>query len=129
MGFPPGQAPYAGQPGFQQPTFAGSPPFAQPLYQAPGHLPSRPAFQQPPGVPYQQHGAPGQLPHVHDAVDDLIARATAAALPALAPPTEAKAAAPEKKGKEKNTRLMYSDNEISPEEKMAAHPKYAYAKA
>jgi hypothetical protein len=62
-------------------------------------------------------------------VDDLIARATAAAIPSLAPAPEAKAAAPEKKGKEKNTRLMYSDNETSPEEKMAAHPKYAYAKA
>ena len=35
----------------------------------------------------------------------------------------------EKKGKrekEKNTRLVYSDNEISPEEKMARMPRYAF---
>jgi hypothetical protein len=36
-------------------------------------------------------------------------------------------AAPEKKSKEKNVRLMYSDNEVSPEEKMAMHPRYAFA--
>ena len=63
------------------------------------------------------------------AVDDLISSAQQAAMP-TPPPGEAKAAAPEKKGKEKaNARLVYSDNEVSPEEKMAVHPKYAYAKA
>ena len=36
----------------------------------------------------------------------------------------------EKKGrkeKDKSTRLVYSDNEISPEEKMAQMPRYAFA--
>ena len=33
----------------------------------------------------------------------------------------------EKKGKkEKNTKLIYSDNEVSPEEKMAQLPRYAF---
>ncbi len=31
-----------------------------------------------------------------------------------------------KKEKEKNTKLIYSDNEISPEEKMAQLPRYAF---
>jgi hypothetical protein len=58
-------------------------------------------------------------------VDDLISSAQAAAVPT--PPQEAKGVAPEKKGKDKNARLVYSDNEVSPEEKMAAHPRYAFA--
>ena len=32
-----------------------------------------------------------------------------------------------KKEKEKSTRLIYSDNHISPEEKMAQMPRYAFA--
>lgn len=32
-----------------------------------------------------------------------------------------------KKEKEKNMRLVYSDNEVSPEEKMAQMPRYAFA--
>lgn len=38
--------------------------------------------------------------------------------------------AEEKKGrkeKEKNMKLIYSDNEVSPEEKMAKMPRYAFA--
>lgn len=119
MGFPPGQPPFA------QPPFAGSPPFAQSPFQAPipggSNLPSRPAFQTPPGMPYQQ-GPPGANPNVSAAVDDLIssAQAAAAPVPAAAP------AASEKKGKEKHVRLVYSDNELSPEEKRAMNPKYAF---
>ena len=32
-----------------------------------------------------------------------------------------------KKDKDKNMKLMYSDNEVSPEEKMAKMPRYAFA--
>ena len=44
---------------------------------------------------------------------------------------EAKAEEPQdenkgKKVKDKNTKLIYSDNEISPEEKMAQLPRYAF---
>ena len=67
-------------------------------------------------------GAPGANGNMSAAVDDLISSAQQAAVPT--------AAAPEKKAKEKATgKLVYSDNEVSPEEKMAMHPKYAYAKA
>lgn len=44
---------------------------------------------------------------------------------------EAKAEEPQdekkgKKDKEKNTKLVYSDNDVSPEEKMAQLPRYAF---
>lgn len=32
-----------------------------------------------------------------------------------------------KKDKDKNMKLIYSDNEVSPEEKMAQMPRYAFA--
>jgi len=63
-------------------------------------------------------------------VDDLISNAKepkpAGTEPA--PSTDAAAEKKVKKGKEKdkNTRLVYSDNEVSPEEKMAKLPRYAY---
>jgi hypothetical protein len=77
-------------------------------------------------MPFQQ-GLPG-AGHVPDAIDDLIASAQANAIPTPhQAAAETKAAAPEKKGKEKNVRLVYSDNEVSPEEKMAANPRYAFA--
>ena len=31
-----------------------------------------------------------------------------------------------KKEKDKNTKMVYSDNEVSPEEKMAKMPRYAF---
>lgn len=34
-----------------------------------------------------------------------------------------------KKEKDKNMKLVYSDNEVSPEEKMAQLPRYAFARA
>ena len=41
--------------------------------------------------------------------------------------TKAEEPQDEKKGKkEKNTKLIYSDNEVSPEEKMAQLPRYAF---
>jgi len=41
-------------------------------------------------------------------------------------PSEDKAAKKDKEKASKTTRLVYSDNEISPEEKMASLPKYAF---
>lgn len=43
---------------------------------------------------------------------------------------KAEGAADEKKGKkekDKNVKMVYSDNEVSPEEKMAQLPRYAFA--
>lgn len=43
---------------------------------------------------------------------------------------KAESAADEKKGKkdkDKNVKMVYSDNEVSPEEKMAQLPRYAFA--
>lgn len=67
-------------------------------------------------------------------VDDLISGAAkeadnAAARAASAPkPEETPEEKPAKKEKEKSkpTRLVYSDNETSPEEKMARLPRYAF---
>lgn len=83
----------------------------------PQGLPSRPPFGLPP---------PGQFPpgqngnaSLSASVDDLIASATGQA----PTPTEA---APEKKSKkDKNIKLVYFDDTISPEEKMAALGRYA----
>ena len=45
-------------------------------------------------------------------------------LPKIEEPTEEKKG---KKEKDKNMKLIYSDNEVSPEEKMAQMPRYAFA--
>ena len=45
-------------------------------------------------------------------------------LPKIQEPAEEKKG---KKEKEKNMKLVYSDNEVSPEEKMAQMPRYAFA--
>ncbi|KAF2666364.1 hypothetical protein BT63DRAFT_458727 [Microthyrium microscopicum] len=110
-GFPPGQAPFSGAPM----PFAGSLPGG-----APGSgLPPRPGFAPPPMSGVQFPGAPGGTAA---AVDDLIASVTSqGAKPAT--PTEKKG-----KGKDK-TRMIYSDNEISPEEKMARLSRYAFTAA
>lgn len=65
---------------------------------------------------------------VSASVDDLISGAAkeadqATATPKAAEGTEEK---PAKKDKSKQTRLVYSDNEFSPEEKMAGLPRYAF---
>ena len=61
------------------------------------------------------------------AIDDLISSATNNVNNVEAAPAdrkEEKKAA--KKDKDKSTKLIYSDNDISPEEKMAQLPRYAY---
>ncbi|KAF2013978.1 hypothetical protein BU24DRAFT_395110 [Aaosphaeria arxii CBS 175.79] len=125
--FPPGQFPPAGPPGFV-PGFGGAPPpfppGGSPVNSAipprpgsiPGQpgLPQRPPFGAPPGVGYPA----GTDPSIAASVDELIASATASA-----PSADA---APEKKSKkDKNIRLVYSEDLISPEEKMASLSRYA----
>ena len=74
--------------------------------------------------------------NITDAVDDLISTAAADADKALAAtesqtgpkaeeqPGEKKAK--KEKEKEKAVKMVYSDNEVSPEEKMAKLPRYAF---
>ena len=60
-------------------------------------------------------------------LDDLITGAANDASKGEAVPTERKEdKKASKKDKDKNTKLVYSDNEVSPEEKMAQLPRYAF---
>lgn len=96
--------------------FAGSPVGGAAI----SSLPPRPGFNAPP-MPF-----PGANGHgsTAAAVEDLIASVTGQSL-LEAPEKEKKG----KKEKDKNSRLVYSDNEISPEEKMARLPRYAFTPA
>lgn len=115
--------------------YGGLPPQPKPsLPQAP-HLPSRPTAS----VPYanqqqlqQMHqgmgapptpGANGNAADISASVDDLI---SSAIKPTETPGAAAAAEAADRKSKktDKNTRLVYDDNDVSPEEKMARLPKY-----
>jgi len=61
--------------------------------------------------------APSQQPEPAPAPEPI-------AVPSAAPePSEKKS----KKDKDKNMKMIYSDNEVSPEEKMARMPRYAFA--
>jgi hypothetical protein len=80
-------------------------------------LPQRPAFNAPPinAAQFQQfhHGANGKTADAPPPAESTPPRATEA-------PVE------KKSKKDKNMRLIYGDNEVSPEEKMAQLPKYAF---
>jgi hypothetical protein len=111
-----------------------------------------PPMQHPlPGVPspsipqgYGQYSPPEtttpavSTAHISTSVDELISGAAksaeiaqAQATPPPAAEKQPSAPADEKKGKKEKdkskTRLVYSDNETSPEEKMARIPRYAYS--
>lgn len=115
-------------------------------------LPQRPAFQPPPVNAYQMQQihmghplpnagvhtavpdggrAPGaEAASISSSVNDLVSgaakeadQATAKAAASAGATTEEK---PSKKDKGKPTRLVYSDNETSPEEKMARLSRYAF---
>ncbi|KAL8675782.1 MAG: hypothetical protein Q9224_007384, partial [Gallowayella concinna] len=69
-------------------------------------------------------------------LDDLVSGASrdaanaASGVPDVKPAIKVEDGAEDKKGKkdkDKNAKLVYSDNEISPEEKMAHLPRYAFA--
>ena len=85
--------------------------------------------QGPPGAPHLPTDAQSTL---SNDVDDLLSGAAKDADKAESianSKLEVKAEEPqdEKKGKkEKNMKLVYSDNEVSPEEKMAQLPRYAF---
>lgn len=71
--------------------------------------------------------APGEAGPISASVDDLVSgaakQADAAAEATKTEPTEEK---PAKKDKAKQMRLVYPDNETSPEEKMSRLPRYAF---
>ncbi|KAI0390634.1 hypothetical protein F5Y17DRAFT_443815 [Xylariaceae sp. FL0594] len=120
-------------PGGQFPGYPNQPPY--PHAYTPSSLPSRPGSipQAPPtGLPArpgQEHAGAG-VPGAGDDIDQIIRMAEAGIRP---PPKKSEAAPAEpavperksKKDKDKNVLMIY-DDEISPEEKMAAMPRYAY---
>ena len=82
----------------------------------------------------QQSDSQAKSKNITEAVDDLVSTAAADADKALAatesqaePKTEEQPGEKKaKKEKEKPVKMVYSDNEISPEEKMAKLPRYAF---
>lgn len=80
----------------------------------PGALPPRPGFGAPPPGAYPPGAHNSSDPNaVSASLDDLISEVT-------------KEAAPEKKSKkDKNMKLIFFDDNISPEEKMALLPRFA----
>lgn len=79
---------------------------------------------------HSQAPPPGSVPAISVSVDDLIfnAKEAKSAGTTTASGTDAVTEKKAKKDKEKdkNTKLVYSDNEVSPEEKMAKLSRYAY---
>ncbi|KAF7541561.1 hypothetical protein G7Z17_g11917 [Cylindrodendrum hubeiense] len=117
-----------------QPAYPQAPPAASYGYPA-SALPARPSANLPaaPGLPQRptQGGnwnSPGAAPGAAsgDDIDQLIRMAEAG----IKPPQKGEAGDDDKKGKkdkDKKSRMMYDDAEISPEERMAALPRYVFA--
>ncbi|KAI1851195.1 hypothetical protein JX265_006154 [Neoarthrinium moseri] len=137
--YPPGY-PAQGVPGFTPPPQYPQGGFNYP----PGNLPSRPGgnLPAPTGLPPRpgQPGFPSTVDELvagasrqGDEIEELIRRAELGIPPPKKPdsatPTAGEAAAGEekkgKKEKDKNVKMIY-DDELSPEERMALMPKYAY---
>ncbi|KAH6695122.1 hypothetical protein F5X68DRAFT_272591 [Plectosphaerella plurivora] len=122
--YPPPQAPYAAPP-------AGVPPFPpqqQGYGYSPSSLPARPGSGPPAppgGLPQRPDGGfyGGQT---GDEIDQLIRMAESGIRPAQKPEAEAAAAAPSDKKAKKGARMVYADENFSPEELMAQLPRYAY---
>ncbi|KAF2265530.1 hypothetical protein CC78DRAFT_532414 [Lojkania enalia] len=130
-GFPPGQQFYGGPP---PPGAANAPsgpyPFASGTTPAGLGLPQRPPFGAPLPGQFPLSQAPGQNGHrppaaneISDSLDELISNARGAASAA----TIAEAAPKEKSKKEKNIKLVFEHEELSPEELMAQFPRYTVA--
>lgn len=127
--YPPGPSPPPGAPS------AFNLPARPPGGGAPAALPQRPPYMfngvgaPPPGYPAgastvdelissgARHG---------DDIDQMIRMAEAGIKPAGKPADDAGGEKKGKKDKDKNTRMVYADNEVSPEEKMALLPRYRF---
>lgn len=79
----------------------------------------------PPGAPSADKTPTPGAAQVSASIDDLVSGAAKEA-DQTPKPAEATEEKPAKKDKSKQTRLVYSDNEVSPEEKMAGLPRYAF---
>ncbi|KAF2278920.1 uncharacterized protein EI97DRAFT_431159 [Westerdykella ornata] len=125
-GFPPAQTFPPGAPGFAQPPFPVAPPFGAGIGPVNTGLPPRPgSISGPPGAFPPAQVPPGQISQpppsaLSASVDELISSAAAASAPAPD-------AAEKKSKKDKNIKLIYFDESVSPEEKMAKLPRYASA--
>ncbi|KAI1338321.1 hypothetical protein F5Y15DRAFT_386804 [Xylariaceae sp. FL0016] len=143
--FPPPGGQYPGYP--SQPVPGYTPPPQYPHAYPPSNLPTRPGsnLPAPPGLPARP-GQPGWTgpassldelvagaQHQGDDIDQIIRMAEAGIKPPRKTDTQtadpaAEEAAPEKKSKkekDKNVKMIYED-ELSPEERMAMMPKYAF---
>ncbi|KAL6880745.1 hypothetical protein J3F83DRAFT_719674 [Trichoderma novae-zelandiae] len=124
-------APFS-QPAFNQPGF----PSQQPAYGfSADTLPARPSSNLvgAPGLPQRPTqpgfwGSSAQAAATGDEIDQLIRMAEAGVKPQKRPDEgeEAAEGTKAKKEKDKKGRMVYDDAEFSPEEKMAALPRYAY---
>ncbi|KAL0935716.1 uncharacterized protein CTRU02_210307 [Colletotrichum truncatum] len=150
--YPPPQAPYGATPDQTQYPQQGYPSGNYNGF-SPSSLPARPSsgLQATPGLPqrppqyggqfWNGAGAPqypgastvdelvsGAAQH-GDEIDELIRRAESGIKAPKKPEDEEEAAGDKKskKDKEKNVRMVYADTEVSPEERMAQLPKYAWA--
>ncbi|POR39683.1 Uncharacterized protein TPAR_00129, partial [Tolypocladium paradoxum] len=111
--------------GFEQPGFSGQPTHGQPPYGYPASsLPARPpgSMGPPPGLPQRPDGVQGTAPG--DDIDKMIRMAEAGIKPAQKP--EDGEDGEKKAKKEKRGKMVYDDAEVSPEERMAAMPRYAF---
>ncbi|KAM4067220.1 RING-6 like protein [Hirsutella rhossiliensis] len=118
------------QQGFEQPGYPGQlqhgqPPYAYPATALPSRVPG--ALGPPPGLPQRpSEGLTGSQVSAAagDDIDKMIRMAEAGVKTAQKP--EEAAEGDKKSKKEKKGRLVYDDADISPEEKMAAMPRYAF---
>lgn len=119
-------------PQYSQPGYPAQPPPSaypqQPYAYNPSNLPARPGANLPnaPGLPqrpgfYDASAAAPAAAAAGDDIDKLIRMAEAGIKP------EEAGGEKKKKGKDKNTKMIYDDAEVSPEERMAALPRYAFA--
>ncbi|KAK7967050.1 uncharacterized protein PG986_001327 [Apiospora aurea] len=123
--FPPPGGQYPGFPPQGAPGFSPPPQYPQGGFNyPPSNLPSRPGSNLP-----APSGLPLDLASLGDHIDQMIRdleRGEAA--PKSATPATAEEPAPEKKSKkdkDKNVRMVY-DDDLSPEERMALMPRYAF---
>jgi hypothetical protein len=136
--FPPQGYPQAFPPGATAPPGAAFTPLpTRPTAGIPGAdgLPQRPPFSGAPGFPAAGDDTAGSVARHGDDIDQMIQMVTQGIKPApaadatVAAPAEEAGGAADKKGKkdkEKHVRMVYSDNDFSPEERMVRFARYAF---